>query len=506
MSSDMDINELEKLINSLEFENQCHVKLIEKENQLINNLEAQIYENNEQTRKLEEDLSRYDEETKRLHKQYTHNRDNIESLKQTKTVMMDHELALIKQLETLKVKTDENSKFYKEHVANYSNIRDDYMRKYKAFPLAMILQENMAKLEENKVKVKQTGEVEAELKAKIASIEDELDSKVMTRIMVKIAKTKAATNCLEKEIQECLTEKTLLLEKLSAIQEINQNKYPQPNSSSNEEVEEMNIETDTLHKDTAVDGSDITTFANMTIDDVEATQSLDKDKETSPQSGHNEQIREVADEDYVMRVETNPVSLRESQIKDQQAQMCANNTAVAESNRIVTSQHFKKWDNITSQNKEKPESIRSQERPASQVHVMTAAGDAPMLTSLPVRSSPQTPVSSLPRLRAIPRPFVKPTLVKDQQPQQQTQQTPQPTRIPVPHFVKNTTVSHASETNMEKPNVVRQPSSFMPRLNLPRPPQINLLAKPSPRFQPAHVLGIEHTKEGTNQTKLEMVM
>lgn len=62
------------------------------------------------------------------------------------------------------------SKFYKEHVAKYLNIRDDYMKKYKAFPLAVTLQENMAKLEEDKAKVKNT-DVEADLKAKIESIE-----------------------------------------------------------------------------------------------------------------------------------------------------------------------------------------------------------------------------------------------------------------------------------------------------------------------------------------------
>ncbi|BFZ19878.1 hypothetical protein BsWGS_22917 [Bradybaena similaris] len=216
-NTDTGIVELDKLIHSLEFENQQYVKMIEKENQLISSLESQIEEKVQQTLKLEQDITRFDEDTRRLHRLYTNNRDNVESLRNTISVLSDHETALSRQLEATRSKTEESRKFYAVQLANYSSIEDEYMKKYTNFPLAIELEKKKHALATTQRQFDDIMAAKQDLEGKIALKEGELDSKIMTRIIIKIAKIQLANTQLRKDIDERLAEKAGLLEKLQEI-------------------------------------------------------------------------------------------------------------------------------------------------------------------------------------------------------------------------------------------------------------------------------------------------
>ncbi|CAG5130905.1 unnamed protein product, partial [Candidula unifasciata] len=108
-------------------------------------------------------------------------------------------------------------KFYEAQLANYSSIRDDYMKKYTSFPLAVELEKKKQALAAAQRQLDDIMTVKQDLESRIASKEDELDSKIMTRIVVKIAKTQLATVQLRKVVDERLAEKANLADKLKEI-------------------------------------------------------------------------------------------------------------------------------------------------------------------------------------------------------------------------------------------------------------------------------------------------
>ncbi|RUS75260.1 hypothetical protein EGW08_016975, partial [Elysia chlorotica] len=215
---DLDSTELDRLIHNLEYENQQCVKMIEKNDQVISSLSSQIEHKVQEKIRLEEEISKFDDDTRRLHRNFTNNRDNIACLKNTMSVMSDHMDALSKQLSTLQIKTSEESKTYNEHVTNYSKTRDEYMVKYRSFPWALNLEKAQKVVQNLQAKVKEIGEKKNKIAEQISTVEEVLSTKVMTRIVMKMAKIKVITHGLESEIHECVTQKTILLEQLKELQ------------------------------------------------------------------------------------------------------------------------------------------------------------------------------------------------------------------------------------------------------------------------------------------------
>ncbi|KAK3748038.1 hypothetical protein RRG08_029894 [Elysia crispata] len=169
---DLDSTELDKLIHNFEYENQHCVKMIERKNQVINSLTSQIEHQVEEKRRLEEEISKFDEDTRRLHRNYTNNRDNISCLKNTMSVMSDHMGALSKQLSALQIKTCEESKTYNEHLSNYTKTRDEYIAKYRAFPLALNLEKAQKAVEILQERVKEIGKRRKNIIEQINEIEE----------------------------------------------------------------------------------------------------------------------------------------------------------------------------------------------------------------------------------------------------------------------------------------------------------------------------------------------
>ncbi|CAL1537777.1 unnamed protein product [Lymnaea stagnalis] len=238
---DMDTEDLDQLIHSYEYENQNFVKMIEQENQLIKALESQIEESTEDTKRMETDISHFEEETQRLLKQCNINKVNIDSQKKTRGLMCDHEAALLKKLESFKLETAEKQKFYKENIVKYSDIRDDHMRKYRCFPMAIELENKKAEVLSAQELVSQAESTKTSLKEMVAAKEDELNSKVMSRIIVKIAKAKLRTFQLDKEIQECLHQRDALLKQ---VEDVSHSKLSvQTNDCVHQYSEEIPMET-----------------------------------------------------------------------------------------------------------------------------------------------------------------------------------------------------------------------------------------------------------------------
>ncbi|KAH9515705.1 hypothetical protein Btru_011768 [Bulinus truncatus] len=191
---------LDSLIHSLEFENKNFIKMIDKENQLIEALKAQTQKFNEESNQWAQRLPQLEEDICNYERQYASIQDNIESQKKTRNLLFDHEFALTKQLETMKLSTEEKCKFYQDQISKYEQMKDEYMKKYATLSLAVKLKTAESKLAETDQKLKNILDIKAELKQQIKEKEEYLDARVLNRIVIKIAKTKLETIRLNKEI------------------------------------------------------------------------------------------------------------------------------------------------------------------------------------------------------------------------------------------------------------------------------------------------------------------
>ncbi|GFR75802.1 hypothetical protein ElyMa_003930100, partial [Elysia marginata] len=165
-------------------------------------------------------------------------------LKNTMSVMSEHISALSKQLSALKIKTSDESKAYNEHLSNYTKTRDEYMAKYRAFPMAVTLEEAQKAVLVLQDKVREIGESKSSIVQQVNTFEAELATKVMTRIVVKIVQSKVNTQHLESEIHECVTEKTVLLEQLRELQKSKQQDQQEADIVSESNSKKVYDETD----------------------------------------------------------------------------------------------------------------------------------------------------------------------------------------------------------------------------------------------------------------------
>ncbi|KAI0238058.1 hypothetical protein LSAT2_011314 [Lamellibrachia satsuma] len=135
--------DLEKIINDLEFENQQYVKEITKEKDRVDEITVQLEEHKTNVVRLKQETKQLDEDTKSHHRQFTQNRANVESVRQTLLVLGDHKEALQKKLELLIQKGEEERAEREQILEHYQSQWCDYEKTYKTFSLARQLQQKM---------------------------------------------------------------------------------------------------------------------------------------------------------------------------------------------------------------------------------------------------------------------------------------------------------------------------------------------------------------------------
>ncbi|XP_062595906.1 uncharacterized protein LOC134257286, partial [Saccostrea cucullata] len=199
-------SELDKLIQSFEFENQQYVKLIEAENQQINALEKDLLDKKDTITRLQEQISNFDEETKRAHKQFTINRENVENLKKTAVVLKEHEEALQKKNVALFELGESESKERFQILEHYKNIWSDYEAKYKSFPLAKTLDSLQTENAQLEAQLKQEEDQCGKLREKLADLSDASYHDVgrFHSFAVTIAGIKLETNSVLKEYEKVI--------------------------------------------------------------------------------------------------------------------------------------------------------------------------------------------------------------------------------------------------------------------------------------------------------------
>ncbi|XP_064611029.1 tensin-1-like isoform X2 [Liolophura sinensis] len=219
--------ELDSLIQSFEYENQQIVKLIEKENQLLEGLEKEIIQKKSEIECLQESSTQLDEETKRVHKQFIQNRDNCDSLRKTACVLLDHEVALMKKLNAVVVTGEQEKTDRRNVLQHYTNIWEDYKQKYESFPLAQTFLQKQKEIETSSARLDEVNKKIEELETAIAELKGpDVDIYDMKHFLVAIAQLKldSRKNCKMIIVKQ---------EKLQALErelcEIKQRKQKQKN-------------------------------------------------------------------------------------------------------------------------------------------------------------------------------------------------------------------------------------------------------------------------------------
>ncbi|XP_046563023.1 uncharacterized protein LOC124271898 [Haliotis rubra] len=212
--NDGTVMDLDRLIQSCEFENKQYVKLIEKENQQTEAYEREIEERERETFKLEAAISQLDEDTKRAHKQFTLNRDNCESLRKTMVVLMEHEVALNRKLNCLIANGEDERLQHEGVVKHYEDIYADYMVKYKTFPLVKDLAVYREQIAAKEQILQATEDKINTLKRQIDEAQggSEVSFKNLNKFIIKLAEMKLDT-------EHAVLEKTQFEAELGEIQE-----------------------------------------------------------------------------------------------------------------------------------------------------------------------------------------------------------------------------------------------------------------------------------------------
>ncbi|KAK3583411.1 hypothetical protein CHS0354_040378 [Potamilus streckersoni] len=196
-------SDLDRLIQSYECENQQYVKLIEKENQVINgasylldmeeklstpcvfiillsmkkevhksSLEKDLAEKQAETIQLQSAISKLDEDTKFFHRQFKQNRENCESLKQTRTLLHEHEQVLQKKLQAVCEQGQLERSERDGILEHYRTIWQDYEAKYKSLPLTRKLLMIQEQVRVKDLKLKDQKEKLGQLREQFSSLKD----------------------------------------------------------------------------------------------------------------------------------------------------------------------------------------------------------------------------------------------------------------------------------------------------------------------------------------------
>ncbi|XP_021361060.1 transcriptional regulator DEF1-like isoform X2 [Mizuhopecten yessoensis] len=201
-----DGDDLDKLINKFELENQNCVRLIQKESQHIEALEKDIREGKSIIIDLQEKTSQLDEDIKQGHRQYTCNRDNCESLKKTLVVLKEHDEALDRQLTALEESSQQDRNGRLEILKHYTDVWENYQGKYKMFPLAKSLEEkqkDVSSLEKRLQDMEsQINHLHTQMNEINESTGDEL--KDLNKFIVSVAAVKLSTESMSCQIKQMM--------------------------------------------------------------------------------------------------------------------------------------------------------------------------------------------------------------------------------------------------------------------------------------------------------------
>ncbi|VDI23237.1 Hypothetical predicted protein [Mytilus galloprovincialis] len=257
--------ELDNLIQSFEYENQQYIKLIEKESQHIEAIESDIHVRRGQADTLQYEIAQLDEDTKRAHKQFMHNRDNVENLKKTIPVLKDHEVALEKTLKSLIENGNQTRKERETMLQHYRDVWKDYEAKYKSFPLAQELEAKKQKVRILQTELNETEDRVRNLQKQIQDFNSnhDVDFKDMKKLIIKIAELKTGTSEVERKIKHAYDKKKVIDEEIKQAKE----KKLAQEEASRLEQEKLNESMDLEEKDTSQDTSDSSTLISMMRDD-----------------------------------------------------------------------------------------------------------------------------------------------------------------------------------------------------------------------------------------------
>ncbi|XP_076451280.1 uncharacterized protein LOC143287219 [Babylonia areolata] len=225
-------SDLDALIHSLEYENQQHVKMIEKENQRNAYLESQEEEKQRVIADLQSQITTLEADTKNNHKQLVHNKNTLESLKKSKCVLQAHRDALSKHLDALQFENNKQRRELEDTVQMYEKTWSDYEAQYKALALYQKMLEEEDRLAQSQAEQDKWQQRKNQLQGKIRRAQDELDFRDWYRFCIKIAEKWVSIGRKEEELLAAVREKENLQAKLKEIREKNISVSVTPNESA----------------------------------------------------------------------------------------------------------------------------------------------------------------------------------------------------------------------------------------------------------------------------------
>ncbi|XP_070560324.1 centrosomal protein of 83 kDa-like [Ptychodera flava] len=223
--------DLQKLLQNLEFENTQQLILIDKENQQIEALEKDLKHKQEAIQTLQESTAQLDEQTKRVHRQFKQNRENLGSLKKTSDVLVEHEEALVKKFERLKVAWETDKTEHEAATAHYESIWESCKNKYEDNPAARELAKQLNVLQDLEITADKASQTVEDLRCAIDIIKGKQEKpfESLTNWMISVAEVGKELGQTECEIQA--TQKNIIeLQKTNEDLKDKEEKISEPSS------------------------------------------------------------------------------------------------------------------------------------------------------------------------------------------------------------------------------------------------------------------------------------
>ncbi|CAH1239357.1 Hypp5813 [Branchiostoma lanceolatum] len=203
------LDNMDKLIQNLEFENKQQVKLIEKENEEKEELDRQTKEKKEEIATMQKAISQMDEDTKRLHRQFKYNRDNVGSLKRTCQLLYEHEEALKHKLKDVTNAGDKQRTDCAKMLEHFQNLWTKHQEVYESMPKVKTLRERQAALHNLQDTIKQAIERIEQLNSTIRNLENPTEEDAQMPVfpnlqscIIKLAELKVDTTKNHAQVKE----------------------------------------------------------------------------------------------------------------------------------------------------------------------------------------------------------------------------------------------------------------------------------------------------------------
>ncbi|XP_066297260.1 golgin subfamily A member 6-like protein 4 [Branchiostoma lanceolatum] len=203
------LDNMDKLIQNLEFENKQQVKLIEKENEEREELERQTQDKKEEIASMQKAISQMDEDTKRLHRQFKYNRDNVGSLKRTCQLLYEHEEALKHKLKDVTNAGDKQRTDCAKMLEHFQNVWTKHQQVYESMPKVKTLRERQAALHNLQDTIKQAIQRIEQLNSTIRNLENPTEEDAQMPVfpnlqscIIKLAELKVDTTKNHAQVKE----------------------------------------------------------------------------------------------------------------------------------------------------------------------------------------------------------------------------------------------------------------------------------------------------------------